>query len=70
MEPKSLTAVVHVKFHYGDSECKPVGEREIEMIGQLLQKASGLEPELQELLIKFAEFINQGGKKEDGQSQD
>ncbi len=44
--PRSLTAVVHVKFHYEEAEIKPVGERDIEMISHILDKASGMEPEL------------------------
>ncbi|GAH81942.1 unnamed protein product [marine sediment metagenome] len=57
--PKSLTAVVHVKFHYEETEPKPVSELDVEMVSQILAKASGLEPELQELLIKFAGHLNQ-----------
>jgi len=58
--PRSLTAVVHVKFHYDEVEAKPVNERDIEMLSQILSKASGLEPELQQLLIKFADYLGQG----------
>lgn len=59
--PKSLTAVVHVKFHYADEEAgiKPVSERDIEVISRILDKASGLEAEKQELLVKFADYLNQ-----------
>lgn len=57
--PKSLTAVVHVKFHYEEIEPKPVSERDVEMVSQILTKASGLAPELQELLVKFAGHLSQ-----------
>lgn len=60
--PKSLTAVFHVKFHYEETEAKPVSERDIEMIHEILTKASGLEPEEQEILIKFAGYLGQLGK--------
>jgi hypothetical protein len=62
--PKSLTAVVHVNFHYEEEEAKPVSERDIEMISQILTKASGLEPELQNILVKFADYLNQVGTEE------
>ncbi len=57
--PKSLTAVVHVKFHYKEVELKPVGEADVEMISRILEKASGLDPDHQELLVKFADYISQ-----------
>jgi len=34
--PKSLTAIVHVKFHYKEPETKPVGPGEIEMMARVL----------------------------------
>ncbi|MBA7571320.1 hypothetical protein ES708_13079 [subsurface metagenome] len=63
--PKSLTAVVHVKFHYEGAEPKPVSERDVEMVSQILDKASGLKPELQELLVKFADHLNQVKESEE-----
>ena len=57
--PTSLTAVVHIKFHYGDAITKPVGEKDIEMISQILDKASGLDPELQGFLVRFADYLSQ-----------
>lgn len=66
--PKSLTAVVHVKFHYDETEPKPVSERDVEMVSQILTKASGLDPELQELLVKFAGHLSQ--VKETGEGGD
>jgi len=63
--PKSLTAVVHVKFHYEDKEPKPVSELDVEMVSQILAKASGLKPELQELLVKFADHLSQVKESEE-----
>ncbi|MBU0847369.1 hypothetical protein KKH23_09325 [Patescibacteria group bacterium] len=61
--PKSLTAVVHVKFHYEDGEgkggIKSVSDRDIEVISRVLDRAAGLEPELQEVLVKFADYLSQ-----------
>lgn len=57
--PASLTAVVHIKFHYGEVVAKPVGEQDVEMISQILDKASGLDPELQGFLVRFADYLNQ-----------
>jgi len=56
-QPKSLTAVIHVKFHYEDGECKPVSEGDMETIGRILEKVSGIEPELQDVLVKFADYL-------------
>jgi len=60
--PKSLTAVVHMKFHYEDGEggeVKPVSEVDIEMVSRILDKAAGLDPQVQEVLVKFADYLSQ-----------
>jgi len=62
--PKSLTAVVHVKFHYKEPQTKPVSEPEIEMLSPILDKASELAPGLQETLVRFADYLIQLRKKE------
>lgn len=64
--PKSLTAIVHVNFHYGELEAKPVGQNEIVMMGRILDQASELDPELQKILARFADYLN--GLKTDAQS--
>jgi len=51
--PKSLTAVVHVRLHYREAEAKAT-ESSIGMLSKLLDHASELSTEHQELLIKFA----------------
>lgn len=55
--PKSLTATVHVRFHYAEPETKPLSEGETQMIADLLEHVTDLEPELQEILIKFASHL-------------
>lgn len=57
--PKSLTAVVHVKFHYKEPEMKSVSEGEIEMVSRMLNHASEMPVEYQEILIKFADHLKQ-----------
>ena len=56
--PKSLTAVVHVRFHYGEAESKATGRR-VETLSKLLDHASELRPEHQELLVKFANHLKE-----------
>ena len=57
--PKSLTATIHVRFHYRDPESEPVTEGETQIIDKLLSHAGDLAPELQELLIKFASYLRE-----------
>jgi len=60
MMPRSLTAVVHVTFNYGDGgRPKPASEPEIEMLSRILNNASDLSSEEQEILVKFADYLNQ-----------
>ena len=54
---KSLTAVVHVKFNYSDEAQLPVSEDEVQMMGNILDKASKLDSETQEMLIRFADYL-------------
>jgi len=62
--PKSLTATIYVRFHYKETETQPVTEGETAMINRILDKASELSPDLREILIKFADYLNQQGKEE------
>lgn len=66
--PKSLTAIVHVRFHYKEPETKSVSESELEMLGRILDRASELSPEQQEILAKFAHYLDQLGKERGGNS--
>lgn len=68
--PKSLTATVHVRFHYQEPESGAVDAGEIEMVSKILDQASELSPELRELLVKFANYLNELSHKTDEQSRD
>lgn len=59
MMPRSLTAVVHVTFHYGEREPAPASDTEIEMLSRILNKASDLPSEDKEILDRFADYLNQ-----------
>lgn len=61
--PKSLTAIVHVRFHYKEPETKLVSESELEMLGRILDRASELPPEQQEIMVKFAKYLAELGQK-------
>lgn len=66
--PKSLTATIHVRFNYKEREAEPIGERQVEIINRILDRTSELDPELQDLVVKFASYLNEIGQKEDRQS--
>lgn len=66
--PKSLTATIHVKFHYKEPEAEPIREGQAEIMNRILDRTSELDPELQELVVKFASYLNDIGQKEDKQS--
>ncbi len=55
--PKSLTAIVHMRFHYEELKSKLPSEGEIEILAKLMDQASELDPDLQEILIKFASHL-------------
>jgi len=61
--PKSLTAIVHIRFHYKEQETKPVGEGEIEIMSRILDRTSELSPELQEMVVNFTDYLNKHGGK-------
>ncbi len=66
--PKSLTAVIHVKFNYHESEAKTPDAKEIEILSDILDQASNLSPEMQETVVKFADYLgNLAGRAEPGQ---
>lgn len=64
--PKSLTATVHVRFHYTEPEAKPMSDSQTQMIGKILDQAAEMEPEFQELLLKFTDYLNQQKQKTEG----
>ena len=58
--PKSLTAVVHVKFCYGEEIIKQPGEAQVEMLSKVMDSASEMSPEFQEVLVQFADYLAKG----------
>lgn len=65
--PKSLTATIYVRFNYKEPESQPSEETRTEIIGKILDRASELAPELQEILAKFTDYLNQLDPKKEGQ---
>ena len=55
--PKSLTATVHVRFNYTETELKTDSGGHTQMIAKLLENITELDPDLQELFIKFASYM-------------
>jgi len=55
--PKSLTAVVHVRFNYQESAAKTPDSEEIEILSNIVDQASNLSPEMQEIVVKFADYL-------------
>ncbi|MBA7679407.1 hypothetical protein ES703_87699 [subsurface metagenome] len=69
--PKSLTATIHVQFNYdGEKEPKQATEGEVELVNKILDRTSELEPDLQNTILKFVDYLNKLGGKGDGQSTD
>lgn len=62
-QPDSLTATVFVKFNYKAPEIK-VEASEIEMVNEVLKKASDMSLEQLEFLSKFASHLNNLGRKQ------
>ena len=60
--PSSLTATVHIKFNYGPEGSSPVPT---EMLNRVFDHASEMSPELREILVKFADFLDTLEKKEE-----
>ena len=54
--PKSLTAVIHIRFQ--EPTGKPPIEEEIEILNRMMDDADELDPELSEILVQFADYIN------------
>lgn len=60
--PKSLTAIVYVRFHHEVPEKQPRSE-EAEWMGRIFDRASEMEPELQEILVDFANYLSKIDRK-------
>lgn len=55
--PKSLTAVIHVRFHYQEPDGKGGSEGGVALMDEILEQTSELPPELQEVVVKFVDFL-------------
>jgi len=60
--PTSMTALINVRFHYDEENKQLVGEMELRLLDELMEKAEGLNPDLQEILVKFAQTLNKTAK--------
>jgi len=54
--PESLTAVIHIRFQ--EPTGKPPTEEEIEILNRMMDEADELDPELSEILVQFADYLN------------
>lgn len=65
---ESLTATIHVRFHYKEEEQqKPPDGSGLQIINRLLDKAAELQPEMQDLLVRFADHLKNISTDEEGQ---
>lgn len=55
--PRSLTAVVHVKFNYKERKNPKVNKSDLEVMSKILDQADEMPLEYQELLAKFADYL-------------
>jgi len=52
-----------MRFHFDEHKKRLVGEAEIQVLDELLGRAGDLEPELQEMLVKFADYVSMSSTK-------
>lgn len=64
--PKSLTATIYMRFHYKEPENEAASQGTTETIGRILDQATEMDPELQELLNKFASYLTEQSRKGEG----
>ncbi len=64
--PRSLTATIYVRFNYKEPETQHLDEKPTEMMGIILDQASGLSTEMQEILVKFADYLSKLGQEKVG----
>ena len=64
--PSSLTATVYVRFNYKELAAQRLDEKTTEMTGIILDQASGLSTEMQEILVKFVDYLSKLGQKKEG----
>jgi hypothetical protein len=70
--PESLTAIVHVRFHYGkgngngEERCG-TEPRRAELLSKIVEKVSTMSPELQKVFEEFTERVEEvNSQKEQG----
>lgn len=68
--PKSLTATVHVDFNYKKCRAGPPREVEIKILDRLMNRAADLEPAMQEMVDKFAAYMDRVYPEREGDGQD
>ena len=56
LSPKSMTAVVHVRFQ--EPAGKPPADEEIELLNRVMSQNYELDPKLKEVLDRFADHLN------------
>ena len=54
--PESLTAVIHIRFQ--EPTGKPPTKEEIEMLNRMIDQVNELDPDLKEVLVQFADYLN------------
>lgn len=64
--PRSLTAVVHVKFNYPGNPIAKVAKSDLEVMSKVLDQAAEMSPEHQDILIKFADYLKNISESEVG----
>ena len=58
-EPSSLTATIHVRFHYKEPEKKAVTEADVARLSRILEQANDLDPDMMGILFKFASYLEE-----------
>ena len=56
--PTSMTALINIKFRYDEETRKLSGEVDLQLLDELMGEAKDLQPDLQEILIRFAQSLN------------
>lgn len=60
-QPTSLTATIHVSFHYAEpekeAEKEPVTASQVTRLSQILEDADNLDPDMMRILCKFATYL-------------
>ena len=64
--PKSLTATIYVRFHYKEPETDPLGQGTTKTIAKILDQATEMDPDLQEILNKFASYLGEQSQRGKG----